>query len=59
MLTAQLDFKCNICGCEKFFVMPVGKLTKSGDTVTTLSEYLLKCKKCLKAYILDFSIKAC
>lgn len=54
----MVDFKCNVCGCEKFFVMPVGKLTKSGDTVTTLSEYLLKCKECLKAYILDFSIKA-
>ncbi len=56
-LTAKVNFKCKLCGCDDFFTMPVGQMTKSGDTVTTLEEYLLKCKKCLKAYILDFEIK--
>ena len=38
--------------------MPVGQKCESGDTIVTLEEYMLRCKNCLKAYILDFEIKA-
>ena len=57
-LVAKVNFKCLICGCDDFFTMPVGKMTKSGDIVRTLEEYHVVCKKCLKSYILDFDIRA-
>jgi len=55
-ISATVNFKCILCGHDKFFTMPVGKKTKWGDIIRTLEEYHVVCKKCLKSYILDFKI---
>jgi len=58
MLIVTIDFHCPLCGNNKdYYVMPVDKKVSKNDTVASLTDYLLRCKKCKAKFLLKYKIE--
>jgi len=58
MIRLTIDFHCPLCGQNKdFYAMPMDKAVGKNDTVPSLTDYLLRCKKCKKKFVLKYEIR--
>lgn len=59
MIVLSFKFTCQVCGNDKdFYAMPCDQLVNNGqDTVQSLTEFLLRCKKCGQKYRLKYSLE--
>ena len=57
MLILQIDFKCNLCGHKDFYAIPADEKAGKNDVKASLTDYILRCKKCKKKFLLKYDIK--
>jgi len=56
MIILKINYKCLVCNKESFYFMPMDKKTKSGDYISSETQFLAKCRNCKQKYMLQVNI---
>lgn len=58
MIVLNIKFSCKFCGQhEEWYAMPTDTVTPGNEVVQSLTDYILRCKKCGQKYLLSYNIK--
>jgi len=57
MITIKVSYRCKLCGFTDFYIMPLEKKTKTGDIISSPTNFRVKCKKCGKLYSIEILLK--